>query len=759
MHSRDQAKAERQTRHLEHLSETALEFAGFPFEEDLYEHIARRLEALVGDSIVLVFSCVEGTNLLECRSLVGLGSLSQKIFGLIGQSLVGMRFEVLEELGPFLREGKLTRLAAGMYELAGGQIPRPACAAMTRILGITGIYSLGIARQGQLFAHVTLLARSEDLSRNTTALETFANQASVALQNRRSEEARRRSEEQLRHLNEVLRSIRNISQIITREDNREKLLETVCRCLIETRGYASALLVMLDGSGALQQAFQACSMEGFPDLAKALQDGAQMDCVELAKASNEVVFVEAAGCQRCPLAKNLREHSAMAVRVQRHGRVFGVLVVCTRKMEAGNPEEQELIKEISEDVALALHGLEQQDERRGFALAQQQLQDQLQKAQRMEAVGRLAAGIAHDFNNLLTVIQSYCGTVLSGVSTGDRALEDVREIQRAATRAADLPRQLLAFGRRQLAEPTVIDLNAVVSDLVTMLQRVIGEDIEVVTALGRPLGSVKADPGQVEQILLNLAVNARDAMPSGGRLTIETSNAVLDGAFANVRVGVRPGAYVQLAVRDTGVGMSDAVKERAFEPLFTTKGDKMGSGLGLATVHGIVKQNGGHIEVNSEVGEGTTVTIYLPRIDGAAPRVRRPSRGRMRIVGDETILLVEDDALVRRAIVRTLRRAGFNVLEAGSGGEALQVAQAHAHEIHLVLTDVVMRGLSGKELANQIAATRPDVPVVFMSGYAGDEVVHDGLLDEGTPFIEKPFTDSQLLAKLRAILDAEPEEP
>jgi len=382
-----------------------------------------------------------------------------------------------------------------------------------------------------------------------------------------------------------------------------------------------------------------------------------------------------------------------------------------------------------------------------------ELEKQFRQSQKMEAMGTLAAGVAHDFNNLLTAIMGY-GQLLSGrlaANSAERA--DAQEILRAAERAAGLTRQLLAFTRQQVLQPRILSLNGVVSDLDKMLRRVIGEDVDLLTVPAADLGHVEADPGQIEQVLMNLAVNARDAMESGGKLTIETANIELDAGAVQARPDLKPGAYVMLAVSDTGCGMTPETAARIFEPFFTTKEVGRGTGLGLSTVHGIVKQSGGHIEVYSEVARGTTFKIYLPRVEATAePLQPRPARLERR-PGSETILLVEDEVTIRRVLGESLRLLGYTVLEAGDGSEAITVCERAEQSIHLLITDVVMPLMGGPELAERIARIRPDLQVLFVSGYTDHALVHQGLKRAGSAFLQKPFTPDLLARKIRELLD------
>ena len=382
------------------------------------------------------------------------------------------------------------------------------------------------------------------------------------------------------------------------------------------------------------------------------------------------------------------------------------------------------------------------------------LEEQLRQSQRMESVGRLAGGIAHDFNNLLTVVTGYSELMLGRLAEDSSLRNDAEEIKRAGERAASLTQQLLAFSRRQVLQPKVLDLNEVVSRMEKMLRRLIGENVELRTNPGAELWSVKADPGQVEQVLVNLVVNARDAMPGGGKLVIETGNVFLDEKYSREHLPAQPGPYVMFAISDTGVGMDKVTMSRVFEPFFTTKESGKGTGLGLSTVYGIVKQSGGYIWVYSEPGKGTTFKSYLPRETGDAVAAPRPARSVTRAVGNETILVVvEDDEAVRKLAARILGTAGYTVLAAASGGEALQAMERHRGPVQLLLTDVVMPQMGGKELAQRVALQRPGLRVLYMSGYTDDAIVHHGVLDANTHFVGKPLNAADLTRKVREVLD------
>ncbi len=380
------------------------------------------------------------------------------------------------------------------------------------------------------------------------------------------------------------------------------------------------------------------------------------------------------------------------------------------------------------------------------------LEEQLRQSQKMEAVGRLAGGIAHDFNNLLTAIMGYADLLLSDLAPEDPRREELDEIRKAADRATNLTRQLLAFGRRQVLSPKVLDLGALVTDMAPMLRRLIGEDIDLAISPAAEPVQVVIDPGQLEQVILNLVVNARDAMPDGGKLTVETDSVELDQEFVAEHLGVRPGPYVLLAVSDTGIGMDEETRLRLFEPFFTTKPQGRGTGLGLATVYGVVTQSGGAIWVYSEPGKGTTFKIYLPRVE-AGERAAIPQRQRAIERGTETVLVVEDDPGVRALITGVLARHGYSVLDAPDSTQGLLVAGQHSGSIDLLVTDVVMPGSSGAVLAQRLRLERPGVKVLFISGYTDDAIVHHGVLEPGVAFLEKPFTPAALAAKVREVLE------
>jgi nitrogen-specific signal transduction histidine kinase/ActR/RegA family two-component response regulator len=388
------------------------------------------------------------------------------------------------------------------------------------------------------------------------------------------------------------------------------------------------------------------------------------------------------------------------------------------------------------------------------------LEQQVQHAQKMDAIGRLAGGIAHDFNNLLAAMMSFTNFALESLPETVPARDDLGEVLRAAERAKALIRQLLAFSRQQVIDPRVVDARGLLAGMEKLLRRVLGEDVELYTRASPDLWAIELDPSQFEQIAVNLAANARDAMPEGGRLTIELDNFELDEDYAAIHPGATPGSYVRLSVSDTGTGMPDSVRARIFEPFFTTKAAGHGSGLGLATCYGIMRQLGGYILAYSEPGRGTTMTVYFPRAAAERVQALRSTAPPAARGGIETVLVVEDDPAVRAAAVRSLKRRGYTVLEAGSAAAALSLSALHEEPIDVLLTDLVMPNMGGRELAAQLVIERPELRVVYMSGYAEHAVFQHGVLEPGLVFVQKPFVPDELARRIREALDAPvPERP
>jgi len=499
----------------------------------------------------------------------------------------------------------------------------------------------------------------------------------------------------------------------------------VCQCLYQN-GLAS------EGKGATLQA------KDYPRYFSALETHRTIAAHDACTDPRTSEFLE-------KYLRPLGISSMLDVCVRVHGRVAGV--VCHEQVGPAREwslEEQHFAASIADLAALAL----------GNA-ARQELEDQLRQSHKMEAIGVLAGGIAHDFNNLLTAILGYCDLLRHQLLPTDPRRGNVEEIRKAGERAAALTRQLLAFSRKQVLDPKILDLNAVVQVMDGMLRRLIGEDVDLKIVLGEDLWRLRADPGQLEMALMNLAANARDAMPHGGKLTIETMNVELDASYTRRRPYAPPGRYVLLAVSDMGEGMDPETVSRVFEPFFTTKDKGKGTGLGLSTVYGIVKQSSGHIHVYSESGVGTTFKVYLPAAEGAIAMraASRESKVTLANTG-ETLLLIEDEQQVRELALEILLGHGYRVLEASSGTEAVGMAEKHPEPIQMVVTDVVMPGMNGREAYERLSRLRPDLKVLYMSGYTESAIVHRGVLEPGTAFLQKPFTIPSFLERIREVLDA-----
>jgi signal transduction histidine kinase/CheY-like chemotaxis protein len=433
-------------------------------------------------------------------------------------------------------------------------------------------------------------------------------------------------------------------------------------------------------------------------------------------------------------------------------RLWGFLAVLAETAVGVEEEERGLFLDMTRDLAVALQSLETRREKLETEKQKAALEIQFRHSQKMEAVGRLAGGVAHDFNNLLTVILNSADFALKRLSEEDPARSDLVQAKDAASRAASLVHQLLAFSRRQVLKPEVLDLNRELGEIEPLLRRLLGEDIDLLVVRSDRPEPVKVDRSQIEQVIANLAVNARDAMAGGGRLTMEVDRVDLDGEYVSLHPDLAAGPHVRLAVSDTGRGMDEATKARIFEPFFTTKGPGEGTGLGLSTVFGIVKQSGGEITVYSEPGKGTTFKVYLPVAAGVIPPAEPPADLPPPSPGTGTVLVVEDEQALRRIVERMLVRGGYAVLPAASAEEAIRVSAEHEGPIHLVLTDVVLPGMGGRALVSRLEAERPGLRVIYMSGYTDNAIVHQGVLDPGIEFIGKPFTADSLLARVRAVL-------
>ena len=467
-----------------------------------------------------------------------------------------------------------------------------------------------------------------------------------------------------------------------------------------------------------------------------------------------------ATCEACPAARPFKTGEVAKQELRLPGEGQSRIIVATAvpiRSLLGDVEETIVMLQDMSDLEALRQSREELvkdiEERKRTEEALRQSQDQLRQAQKMEAIGRLAGGVAHDFNNLLTIITGRCDLLLVGQDQANALSGEIGVIRDAAKRAAALTRQLLAFSRKQVLQPEILDLNEVVGNLERMLCLAIGDSIEMRSVLRPGLGQVKADPGQIEQIILNIVINARDAMPEGGKIVIETADVHLDEGYRAKHPVAGTGPYVMLAISDTGCGMDEETRSRVFEPFFTTKEQGKGTGLGLSTVYGIVKQSGGQVWVYSEPGRGSTFKVYLPRVSGAQRPVSDTAEHRS-LRGSETILIVEDEPVVRALVLEILTRQGYEVLEAQDGAQARMLCERHGGAIDLLLTDVVMPRMNGRELAESLRDQRPQMRVLYMSGYTDDAVVLHGILQEGANFLEKPFRPDSLARKVREVLEA-----
>jgi len=569
---------------------------------------------------------------------------------------------------------------------------------------------------------------------------------------RRQEEERRRAEDSLRLNAERVCALLALNQMIDAELRQitDFALEEGVRLTRSRIGYLAFLNdeeTVLTMHSWSRQAMRQCAIEDKPISYVVSETGLWGEAVR----------------QRRPVITNdyaapnsLRKgYPAGHVPVRRHMNVpvfVGQHIVLVAGV--GNKDE-EYDQEDVQQLTLLMEGMWRLIERRRAAEEREHLRAQLEQAQKMESIGRLAGGVAHDFNNMLTAILGYADMALERLNPSQPLYQDLHEIRSAAQRSADLTRQLLAFARKQTVAPRVLDLNATVEGMLNMLRRLIGEDIETAWRPAASLPPVRVDPSQIDQLLANLCANARDAIEDTGKVTIETGCANVDAAHCANHPGFTPGEYVLLAVSDTGCGMDGETRSRLFEPFFTTKERGRGTGLGLATVYGIVKQNNGFIDVSSEPGLGTTITIYLPRNGARSAAAPAHAAAHPPERGQETILVVEDEPMNLRLTARILERHGYTVLPAGTPGEALRLAREHPGPIHLLLSDVVMPEMNGRELARNLLALRPGLRRVFTSGYTGEVIAHRGVVEEGMHFIQKPFTSTVLAAKVREALDGE----
>jgi signal transduction histidine kinase/ActR/RegA family two-component response regulator len=567
--------------------------------------------------------------------------------------------------------------------------------------------------------------------------------------------AKKQAEAKISHLNAILLGIRRVNQLITREKDRNRLIQKACELLVEARGFHSVAIGLTNG---LDEKILAHSgVDKNPAfLREMLERGEVPDCAGQALAGHKIVVQRnrKQSCKGCPgAAESIDDQDALVIGLEQNGKSFGFMVACVTGGAGDNIEEQKLFREVADDIAFALRSMEIEKERDKSAAALTATQEQLRLAQKLEAVGQLAGGVAHDFNNILMVQMGYCDLLEDELKDGNH-LASLAQIKDCAKRAAALTRQLLAFSRKQTLQPKVLDVNALAAKIGHMLRRLIREDIDLVLALENGLGRVKADPGQIEQVIMNLAVNARDAMSQGGRLTIETANVELDEVYVRSHLGASSGPHIMLAITDTGSGMDEKTMSRLFEPFFTTKGQGKGTGLGLATVYGIVKQSGGNIWVYSEPGKGTTFKIYLPRVE-AEPEQLTHQKAEVARGKGELVMVVEDEPSLRSLFARMIKSLGYRVNVAANGDEALAAVEKEGLTPDVLITDVVMPGMSGRELVDHLGRIQPGLKVLYTSGYTDNAIVHHGVLDSQTPFLQKPFSTGDLAAKIHELLSSE----
>lgn len=567
---------------------------------------------------------------------------------------------------------------------------------------------------------------------------------------------RKRTEERITHLNRVLRTIRSVNQLIVREKDPDALVQEICNVLIQHRGYDSALIVLTHKTGEVKS-FAHAGNGGAPALlSEMLRQGRLPPCCQEAKLNHGAHLIESHDkhCGACTTDKDLLPGATLCIQLKHEETVYGYLSVVLPQLQGADDEEQALFADMADDLAFALYNIERGKAVQKAEEDRDRMEAQFRQAQKMEAVGRLAGGMAHDFNNMLCVILGYAEMSMSGLNPVDPLYQDLQQVINACDRSTAMIRQLLAFSRKQIVSPQTIQLNDAVTEHLKMMARLIGEDVSIEFFPAKDLRPIRIDPSQIDQIIVNLAVNSRDAISGVGAITIETANVVLDENYRQNHPYVIPGDYVMLAFTDTGAGMNAETMERIFEPFFTTKAKGQGTGLGLSTVYGIVKQNNGTIHVYSEPGRGTTFKIYFPKFAGDVEA--RPEKPKVdSLKGTETILVVEDQEQLLKLTQKILMRYGYKVLIAQTPGEACLICEKYTDPIHLLLTDVIMPGMNGKELKDRIIKLKPGIKSMFMSGYTENAIVLNEILHQGVHFIQKPFETKALIHKVREALDSD----
>nr|NJM02313.1 PAS domain S-box protein [Desulfobacula sp.] len=563
------------------------------------------------------------------------------------------------------------------------------------------------------------------------------------------------AEQHIINLNRVLRSIRDVNQLIVRERDTDTLIREGCRLLVDNRGYASALIVLTDQNGK-PVSWAGSGLASSSESLNAMLESHEMpSCCSADQLGNEIVLIDNRDdvCSKCLITHGCPETHSLCVRLIHEEVCFGYLVVALNHNLSVDDEERSLFAEMAGDLAYALNFLRIETDHRLLEDKRKNLENQLAQAQKMESIGRLAGGVAHDYNNISSIIIGYSEFALEKAKPGDSLHEDLTEILNAAKRSTDITRQLLAFARRQTIAPKVLDLNDIIGKLIKMIQRLIGEDIDLAWLPGAEVWPVKIDPSQIDQIIANLSVNARDAITDVGKLTIETENICFNEEYCADHAGFVPGDFVLLAISDDGCGIEPDILDKIFEPFFTTKELGKGTGLGLATVYGIVKQNDGFINIYSEPKKGTTIKIYLPRYKGQAVKAYSDNKLEIPLSRGETVLLVEDNSSILKLGRRMLKELGYIVLSASSPREAIELAKEQAGEINLLITDVIMPGMNGRELSEHLQSFYPNLKILFMSGYTANVIAHRGVLDDDVFFMSKPFSKNDMAVKVRQVLD------
>ena len=565
---------------------------------------------------------------------------------------------------------------------------------------------------------------------------------------------RKRAEQRVEHLNRVLRAIRDVNQLIVRERDPETLIREGCRLMVDNRGYASALIILKDEENRFNMWAGSGLTSSSEKLSEMLKREEKPPCCDLASDTTDTIVIDDrySICGSCPLASEIHKSPSLCVKLSHEGSTFGYLIAALDDNDWIDEEEISLFAEMAGDFSFALSFILLGQDHQISERKRESLESQLLTAQKMEAVGNLAGGVAHDYNNMLSIIIGYAETALEKLNLEDPLYDDINEILAAGKRSADITRQLLAFARQQTTAPKVLDLNDNIEGMLKMLRRLIGEDIDLAWLPGTDLWSVKIDPSQLDQILANLCVNAKDAIAGVGKVTIETKNAVFDTEYCADHAGFVPGEYVSLTVSDTGSGIPRDMLDKIFEPFFTTKKLHQGTGLGLSTVYGIVKQNNGFISVYSEPEEGTTLRIYVPRHVGQIEEIRIETVQDILSGQGEMILLVEDDPSILKLGEKILKSLGYTVLASSNPNEAIALAKRHEDEIHLLVTDVVMPEMNGRELSEELQKQYPNLKTLFMSGYTANVIAHRGVLEDGVNFISKPLSKKELAEKVREAL-------